>query len=70
MGKDFKSKYLNIFQDIDFYKERLGQLGVEAIEVLGVLERSSMERVEVERLREVARMAISCGGEVVTSMKK
>ena len=67
MREDFKSKSLKIFQEIVFHKERLGQLRVEAMEVLDVLGRSSMEREEVERLREVASMAIFCVEEVVVS---
>ena len=58
MAEDFKAYSLRIFQEIHFNKENLGQLGVEALKILDVLRRSSMEREELERLREVAMMAV------------
>ena len=70
MGEDFKSQYLRTFQEIQFQRERLGKLGVEALSMVEVLSRSNMEKEEVERLRKVALLAISCGGEVVAVQVK
>ena len=72
MGEDFKTYSLIIFKKkIHFHKEKLCQLSVEALQILDVLRRSSIDREEIEKLKEFAMKAAGLvEQEIFTKLKQ